>query len=141
MAVFKHPEDFTGLVGCLGIAIGLPIALFMGTSRDPRVLGGLAACVALLVLSFRLSSKRPSKPVGSDDFIPSRPYRDEKAIRAKLKPGVSFKAHGSAGTPMEGICFAIIDDFTIEASVGYAAQPGRRERGPFPIANIDEVND
>lgn len=39
---------------------------------------------------------------------------------------------------MEGRVIRVIDDDTIEASVGYASG-GPKEEGPFPIRNIDSV--
>ncbi len=141
MPVFKHPEDYAGAIGCLGLLIALPVIFFAGSFRSPLSLALLGAFLALFVLAVWMSSKRPDAPAREKGAEGRRPFRDERLIRDRLKPGARFKAHGSMGTPMEGICLRIIDDRTIEARVGYADQPGVREHGPFPIANIDEVEE
>jgi len=141
VAAFQHPEDYTGAVGCLGIVVGLPAILFMHQLGSPVARMLLAFFLMLIVFSFWLSGKRPSKDVSDTPHARTLPYRNEQEIRAKLRPGVRFKAHGSAGTPMEGTCYGFIDDDTIDAYVGYADQAGGRERGPFPISHIDSVGE
>lgn len=82
----------------------------------------------LIVIAWKVSGR-------VDDQV--RQKRHDEVL-SKLRPGVWFKAHGSAGSPMEGRVIRIIDDHTIEAYIGYATG-GPKEQGPFPISNIDSV--
>lgn len=126
----RRAENVLGIIGCAGLLVGVPAAFFLGRFTDWRVLAALAVFVLLIVAAFKASSR-------VDEQV--RQKRNEDVL-SKLRPGVWFKAHGSAGSPMEGRVVRIIDDNTIEAYVGYA-DGGPKEQGPFPISNIDSVGD
>ncbi len=126
--VFQSTSDVLGGIGCLVLLVSLVLLFTKGIYRDWRAVAGFVlACIAYWKWLTWAGESESTK--------------SKKAILAKLRPGVRFRAHGSMGTAMEGRCIRIIDDDTIEAYVGYADRPDGRETGPFPISSIDAIED
>jgi hypothetical protein len=127
---WQRPFDVFVTFGCLTLLVATIVAIVMGLWRDWRIIAGLVAFLVVLIGVFWGVIKKEN----------AKTAKASQELLEKLGPGVYFRAHGSMGTPMRGRCIRVIDNYTIEASVGYADQSSR-ETGPFPISNIDSIED